>query len=265
MSKVKFFYVAMLCCGLIACRKKELPIPANPSVSTPKPAPTKGSIDILLKNVVGKELLKLDTNVSYNLTNGDKFSVSTYNYYLSNFVFIDQNGNRFAEPESYHLAIASNPESLKFTIQNVPFGNYKSVEFLIGVDSIRNFSGAQTGALDPIYGMIWSWSTGYIMAKMEGFSPQSTAGNKMLSFHIAGFKGEYNTIQQVKILLPVEAKVNAGITPSIKLQSDLATWFSSFTFPGFSKLHSIGVEGVQAFNISQSYANMMSVLEVEHH
>ena len=47
--------------------------------------------------------------------------------------------------------MAETPESLNFTIKDVPYGKYKSVEFLIGVDSVRNFSGAQYGALAVSY------------------------------------------------------------------------------------------------------------------
>jgi hypothetical protein len=61
------------------------------------------------------------------------------------------------------------------------------MEFMIGVDSARNNSGAQTGALDPTNGMFWSWSTGYIMAKFEGTSAQSPAAANALKFHIGGF------------------------------------------------------------------------------
>lgn len=263
MSKIKFICFVILCCNVIACRKKELPKPATPMATVPAPIPTKGSINIVLNNVVGTQPLILDTSISYRLSNGDKFSVSTYNYYLSNFVFTDKNGNKYAEPESYHLAIASKPESLNFTIKDVPFANYISVEFLIGVDSIRNFSGAQVGALDPINAMIWSWSTGYIMAKMEGTSPQSSNANKSISYHIAGYKGEYKVLQKINLPLNTDAIVSNDKKTTIRLQSDLATWFGSFTFPGFSKLPSVSLEGMNAYNISQSYAAMMSVKDVE--
>jgi hypothetical protein len=243
----------LLSLSLGACRKKELPSIAS----------TTGAINVRIQNMVDTEVLVLNRPTLYALSNGDSFSVSTYNYYLSNFVFTDEHGNQFAEQESYHLVRASDTSSLHFTINNVPFEQYASVEFLIGVDSVRNFSGAQSGALDPGYGMIWSWNTGYIMAKMEGHSPQVPTPDHLLSFHIAGYKGQYNVLQKVKINLNTKAIVSSSKTPIINMQSDLATWFTSFTFPGFAKLYSVGSEGINAYSIAQSYSNMMKVTTVE--
>lgn len=259
----RFLCFVILCSSLLACRKKELPTPASPTTTAPAPLPTKGSLNIVLKNVVGKQALQLDPTVVYKLSNGDEFSVRTYNYYLSNFVFTDENGNRYAEKESYHLAMASDPNSLNFTLKDVPFGSYKSLEFLIGVDSVRNFSGAQVGALDPKYGMFWTWSTGYIMAMLEGNSPQSANPSNVISFHIAGFVGENNVVQKVKLTLPADAVVTEKNSATITIQSNVAYWFESFTFPGFSKIPSVSVEGPNAVNIAQSYANMMSIISVE--
>jgi hypothetical protein len=47
------------------------------------------------------------------------------------------------------------------------------IRFLLGVDSARNVSGIQTGALDPARGMFWTWNSGYVMAKIEGSSPSA--------------------------------------------------------------------------------------------
>ena len=38
------------------------------------------------------------------------------------------------------------------TIPNVPFGNYKAIEFMIGVDSARNNSELKRETLDPANG-----------------------------------------------------------------------------------------------------------------
>ena len=207
--------------------------------------------------------MSLGELVKYTLPNGDEFSVSTYNYYLSNFVLIDDKGNRFAEPESYHLAMADNPMSLQFTIKDVPIAQYKSIEFLIGVDSVRNLAVPKQELLDPKYGMIWSWSTGYIMAKMEGHSAQSSAPNQMLSYHIAGFKGQYNVLQKVKLTLANTANVTANKVPVLSLRSDLSTWFQAPDFAGFSTLPSVGTEGVKAFKIAKNYSTMMSIVSVQ--
>jgi hypothetical protein len=43
---------------------------------------------------------------------------------------------------------------------NTSLKNITAIKFLLGVDSLKNVSGIQTGALDPAKGMFWTWNTG---------------------------------------------------------------------------------------------------------
>ncbi len=224
---------------------------------------SKGNVTFKLINVVGTTPLVADGTTQYTLITGNKFTVSTYNYYISNIVLIDINGNRFVEPESYHLAMAYDSTSLQFSIPNVPNAQYASVQFLIGVDSVHNFSGAQSGALDPKYGMIWDWNTGYIMAKMEGKSIDAVAGTQNITYHIAGYKAPYSVIQKVAISFAQPAIVGYKHTPIVHLQSDLATWFSAPGFNGFATTPSIVVTGAKALAVAQNYSGMFSITSVE--
>lgn len=257
MKKYSWGLWALLFLGITACRKKELPEPVKTPVITPA---GNGSLKIKLNNVVGATRLSLGGLVWYSLPNGDIFKVSLYNYYLTNFVFTDDKGNQFAEKESYHLIMADKPESLEFEVKNMPSANYRSVEFLIGVDSVHNVSGVQAGDLSPKYGMLWSWSTGYIMAKMEG---TVIASGKMLAYHISGFKGPNNAIQKIKLDLPAPALVSENKIPVLNLQSDLATWFAAPNFSNFATLPVVGDEGPDALKIAQNYRSMMSIVSVE--
>ncbi|MFA6152446.1 MAG: MbnP family protein [Chitinophagaceae bacterium] len=261
---VSKIYSALFCLiALSACRKKDLPTPANPGINNP--APTKGQINIKIRNTAGVSPLIVGNGTSYTLPNGEEFSVNSFNYYISNIVFTDEKGNKFTESESYHLAIATNPASLNFIIKNVPFGKYAKVDFLIGVDSTRNFSGAQTGDLDPKFGMFWTWSSGYVMARLEGKSPQSGSPEGDIAFHIGGYKDQYNVIQKVSLVLPQAAYVSENVSPVISLQADVEKWFKDaglelFTF---KKTFLIVTAGSEAFQMSQNYSDMFSVLTVE--
>ena len=260
MSKWTLFSCIILSLSMASCRKKPLPQPIN------KPKPTKGTINIKINNRVGSKPLELGGLTSYTLTNGEVLTISTYDYYLSNFVFTDDQGNRFLEEESYHLISAKTSESLSFVIKNVPFATYKSIEFTIGVDSLRNFSGAQTGALDPKYGMFWTWNTGYIMARLEGNSPQSTAANNNIAYHIGGFKSPYNVLQKVKLDLLSSAMVTDSVSPVIHVHSDAAAWFTDLGFNpfSFSKTPNVTTEGENAVLISTNYSKMFTVDSVRH-
>lgn len=244
--------------SLSACRKKDLPSPVTAPIDT-----SKGKIAFRLNNVVGTTPLVTDGSTVYSLSNGDKFSVIIYNYYISNIVLVDNKGNRFVEPESYHLAMSYDSSSLQFSIANVPNGKYTSVEFLIGVDSLGNVSGAQTGGLDPKFGMIWDWNTGYIMAKMEGRSIGGITGSKTITYHIAGYKAPYSVIQKVSLSFNQAATVSYTHVPVVHMQSDLATWFAAPGFDGFAATPSITVTGAKAMAIAQNYRNMFSITSVD--
>ena len=261
MSKWTLFSCIILSLSMASCRKKPLPVPDNN-----KPIPTKGTINIKINNQVGSKPLVLGDLAPYTLANGEVFRISTYDYYLSNIAFIDEQGNRFLEQESYHLISAKTPESLSFVIKNVPFATYKSIEFTIGVDSLRNFSGAQTGALDPKYGMFWTWNSGYIMARLEGNSPQSTAANNNIAYHIGGYKFPYNVLQKVKLDLVSSAMVADTVSPVIHVHSNAAAWFTDLGFNpfSFSKTPNVTTEGENAVLISNNYRKMFTVDAVTH-
>lgn len=152
-----------------------------------------GTVVIDLDHKFGANQLDFFLNQEYThpLLN-EKMTFETFNYYVSNIRLKNSDGTWFSMPESYFLVELNKSGSNLLSIPNVPGGEYTAVEITYGVDSLRNVSGAQTGALDPANGMFWSWNTGYIMLKAEGKSP--AAANGSFVFHLGGFKGE-NKIQ----------------------------------------------------------------------
>ena len=102
-------------------------------------------------------------------------------YYVSNFTLVKADGSE-TNFKNYQLLDASEPSSLTFALDSVLNGEYTSVKFLIGVDSSRNHTGVQDGALDPVHGMIWSWNTGYIFFKHEGNFKDSTGTTRPLIY-----------------------------------------------------------------------------------
>lgn len=71
----------------------------------------------------------------------------------------------------------------------------------IGVDSNTNALGAQSGALDPIHGMYWTWQSGYINWKMEGEVRKKNGLKNKFILHIGGYKYPYYTIQKINLKL----------------------------------------------------------------
>lgn len=257
---------------LSACRKKPLPVDNSGTTPPVDSSQYYGEVEIRFKNYVGEQPMSFDVSDYYTLPNGDQMKLKVYNYYVSNIVLVAADGTRYYEPESYHLIMqrpALVPGGQEYTqdnfeLSNIPAKKYVAIEFLIGVDSTRNVSGAQSGSLDPKYGMFWTWSSGYIMAKLEGESPQSTLPDGSIAYHIGGFKGEYNVLRSVRLDLPLAIELTQSSPHSLlTLKSDAAQWFDAKRFDGFSVHSFVSAEGKQAMNIASNYSEMFSVLSVE--
>lgn len=226
---------------------------------TPTPTGTTGSLKFHVENLFDTVPFELGST-NYITANGDTVNFSMYKYYISNIKLIRPDGSRYAETESYHLINAADTNTLEFTIANVPNGAYSGIEFMIGVDSLRNVSGAQTGALDPANGMFWTWSTGYIMAKMEGSSPQSGAASNSIVYHIGGFTGANSSL---RIVSPSfngdQATVSSSATPEVHLACNVAEWFRNpVTINVGTTFFQMAVNANSAM-IATNYADMFTV------
>jgi len=175
--------LASIAISITSCKKKN-----------PEPAPTQGHVELEFDHKWGMNWapFSMNTEMTHPST-AEKMTFTTLRYYISNLKLKKEDGTWWTQPESYFLISVNANTSPKIEIQGVPVGKYTAIEYTIGVDSTRNVSGAQTGALAPSNGMFWSWLTGYIFIKAEGISPQSGASNGEFKYHIGGFKNENNT------------------------------------------------------------------------
>ena len=174
---MKLLYNIILVSGvfLVSCRKDtktETPPVTEPLVVTPVDTTKKSepSLSFSFKALANDAPLVMSTNSTnkgYVNAGGDHFTVTLFNYYISNIRLKKADGSEYVEPESYHL-IRHGEGKTTFTVSNLPEGNYTSMEFLIGVDAPRNTSGAQTGDLDVSNNMFWDWNQGYVFFKLEG-------------------------------------------------------------------------------------------------
>lgn len=215
-----------------------------------------GSMSLYFESVVGSDSLALNTGTYIN-QNNDTFTVSKFDYYISNIKFINTSGGNYSEVESYHLIKSNDASTQLFTINNVPVGNYNQIVLTIGIDSTRNVSGAQTGALDPVHGMFWSWSSGYIMAKLEGNSPQAPSGN--FEFHIGGYYGANSAVKTITLPFPIVANVDGHTIPEVHLKTDLLEFFKSPTTINFATMPVVTMPGTNAGIIANNYTDMISV------
>ncbi|MDX5321600.1 MAG: hypothetical protein LPK45_10750 [Bacteroidota bacterium] len=204
MKKIIFtsLFASLLLLG--ACQEKE---------PTATPQPRSGTLNIKMNHQVnGKALVKDD--FQYMTEAGDSFQVTLLQYYLSNFEFHSPETG-WQKKEHYQLVRADAAETFEFDIKELPFGNYDSVRFALGIDSAANHDISKLGQLDPGYGMIWTWNSGYIFYMFEGKFVDSLNRIVPFAYHIGG--DNYLTwyslpIQQIKGLTSSNATASLSIT-----------------------------------------------------
>ncbi len=235
----------------------------------------KGELTIEFDNRVGNLNLVLDSMFYYNSFN-QNYSISRFDYFISNIVLINENGSKYIIPQdsSYFLMKESIVSSREINFSDIPEGNYSGIEFIVGVDSLRSTMSLdkRTGALDPggeAAGMYWTWNSGYIFLKMEGRFDDTTDAiitPQMFQYHIGGFGGMnnpmMNNIKNITLNFGDEkAEVRASHGddgPQVHLYVDASKMLNGATNIDF-KTHPIVMLTPFAVNMANNYSNMFSV------
>lgn len=205
---------------LTSCKKDEEP----EVVKEPIPAAEVGIFKMEFEQSYSGNDFALNTE--YTNAAGEQVTWTRLDYYITNVQLVKTDGTVWSEPESYHLIKSSEAVSQLLTISNVPKAEYTNVKFTLGVDSTRNVSGAQTGALDPANDMFWSWNNGYIFIKSEGTSVQASAGN--FEYHIGGFKTDNGSNAISTLTFNVGStpmNIRPGAAPQIHFSVDMSKFF----------------------------------------
>lgn len=222
---------------IVSC-KKEDPKPE------PQPAVPTGSAEIVLEHEWGMSGLpfQLNTALTHPMT-GDDLTFETFKYYISNFKLKKSDGTWWTHPNSYFLVDLSTPSSTTLSLNNIPIGDYTEMSYVLGVDSTRNVSGSQSGALSTTNNMFWSWNSGYIMVKAEGTSPQ--AGSGSFAYHLGGFAGVNKIVTTKSAVFSVEnLTVTETSNGKVYLTLNPARLFHTFGSVSNGNIHMPGANAV---------------------
>lgn len=196
--------LGLVCIGLLSSCKKE---------SDPQPTVNpQASMRITVSNEVSGQPVNLGP-ISYKNAAGNDYSIDLLKYYLSNFTLIRKDKSEL-KLNQYVLINANDSATWNIKLDSVLNGDYEALRFCVGVDSARNHTGLQDGALDPVNGMIWTWKTGYIFFKHEGNFKDASGGTTQLVYHL-GTDWALPTVT-----VPLDMKMN-GSDISYKLHFDL--------------------------------------------
>lgn len=188
---------------------------------------------------------KLVLDSSYSLA-GNALSIETFKCYLSQVCLIKNGQPVWEETNSYHLLDANAPQSLSWNINLPDQLQYDAIQFNLGIDSLTNISGAMGGELDPTNGMYWTWQSGYINFKLEGYSPQCTSRNHAFQFHLGGYLPPSQSLQTIRLTTsPTQTTLQIGM--------DLGAFLKEIDL---SKQHTLMSPGPAAQALSQRVARI---------
>ena len=231
------------------------------------------TITLRFDNVAGDKDLVLNSG-KYTNAASEEFSVSILQYFISNIQFTLVDGKQFTVPQdsSYFFVQEDDSLSQQCTI-HIPPGQYKSVSFIIGIDSLRSVSriDKRKGVLDPsATNMYWGWNSGYIFLKMEGISaaaPEDAIGLRKYRYHVGGFGGynspTINNIKKVELDLSSEGlDVKENSKASIFIKADVLKIFSGVTSLSIAEHYSIMFDTFSTV-VADNYASMFSITAIE--
>ena len=216
------------------------------------PAFLKAQVNLQFNNMANGKVLVLQDSTYYNAF-GEDYQLTRLRYYVSN---VQLQGVKPAAVSNIFLVDAAAPEPV--VLQLKP-GIYKTLQFTLGVDSALNCSGAQSGALDPMKGMFWTWNTGYIYFKMEGFSAASTADLQRLEYHIGGYRSPFIASRNISLLLPDPLQVKAGVAYNLNINVDLDRFWQGTNDLNIARQAMVMEPGKQAMQLADNIAGMFSV------
>jgi hypothetical protein len=233
------------------------------------PASTGTGLTLSFRNMAGDRPIHLNTD-TFQTAQGERITLSLLQYYVTNIRLRKTDGSEWVIPQeqSYFLVKESVPSSRDIFLP-LPEGEYQTIEFMLGVDSLRNTMPveARKGVLDPASdgaGMYWGWNSGYIFFKMEGYSPAAKAGrsgDSKYRYHIGLFGGMNTpTVNNIKVIsLPLDRlKLGRKKQPVVEVHTDVLKVFTGNTPIQIAEHTTVMVTPFSA-KIADNYASMFTV------
>lgn len=200
---------------------------------------------------------------SYTNIAGESLQINKCLFYTTNWKAVIPNPKKPMQSDTIGLSNAhylidlNEPNSLKlpFTIP----ANSAQLIFTMGVDSIRNTTGIQTGVLDPAKGMFWTWRTGYIMARIQGSSPVANTAGKRFSYDVGGFESPYNAVRTIALTLTNQSAAGTNAKSTIHIQTDLSVWFNGKHIISIAQTPNCHNAGKLAMQLADNYQQMFQI------
>lgn len=182
-----------------------------------------------------QDLKKQAVKFTFQNEKSTDFSIETFKFYVSQLVFLKNGEIVFEEKNSFHLIdIINNKNQFSFDINESI--EYDQIQFLLGIDSLTNVSGALDGDLDPTKGMYWAWQSGYINFKLEGIHSKCPTRDNKFQFHLGGYLPPFLAAKSVLL--------NCKPSDNIQITFDTASFLNQIDFTNTNTIMSPGQKTV---------------------
>jgi hypothetical protein len=250
-----YFNIFLFVAGLSSCQKET-------SIELGE-APEFGKVALNWEPVYKNNTFEF--NQPYQNESGEIYTVQKFMYYIHSIALQTTDGRWRTVSAKEHFLVDFRNASSQLQEFPIQVGAYKQLRFVIGVDSSRNFSGTQTGPLDPLNGMFWAWSSGYVFAKLEGLSPDSRGPRQEFTYHIGGYKPPYVAFRTITLDLTSSGmlSIQKGTTSFLKLNADVSKWFDNQHTIRIAAQYASHSPGAFAVLVADNYAGMFIVRSIE--
>jgi len=213
----------IILCFVFGC-KKEKPEDDNTSTGS-----SNASVLLSFKGKIDNRDFML--NETYKHIKGWDYRLELVKFYISEIVFTKNDGGCLALDtvafiDFYENHLDSNTTGALLTIE-IPEGNYKGLNFLIGVDSAHNHSDPSTynsdHPLSNYKGTHWDWNSGYRFVMIEGKMDTTTNSCGTLS-HGFSYHIGFDTLARQKSF-NTNFSLRAGAKHNINILVDLDKLF----------------------------------------
>ncbi len=137
---------------------------------------------LALEPVLGKEPISLEQPVNWG-ENGE-MTFTEFKFYLSNIHIDKEQQAEDVHADSVVLFDLSADSIPHFRVPSVTANT--NLSMTLGNDSVLSTMGAMGGKLDPMYGMYWSWQSGYIHVKLSG-RWKKDGRTQEFTYHLGGY------------------------------------------------------------------------------
>lgn len=171
---------------------------------------------------------------TYTNSNNEKLTISRFDYIVSNFVLITEEGEEYMYPKEKSYFIVSEggettsgekkEKTVKIQLKDIPAGRYTKIKFGLGVDQERYKEGkaVQEGFWEKSqeYGLTWSWQAGYIFVASEGsFTSETQSDKKPFWLHIASRGTTVDLYKEIELSMET-ALISGEHSPQIHIVVD---------------------------------------------